>query len=88
MANICANLNKKWKRSYLDNQGLGEGNTWKNLKSKILGHFQEYIIYILGMQEYYQRFSLGRDQDARTTLRWLRLDYVYLKKNSIKKSES
>jgi hypothetical protein len=33
-------------------------------------------------------FFLGRDQDARTTLRWLRLDYVYLPKNSQKKSVS
>jgi hypothetical protein len=101
MANICANLNKKWKRSYLDNQGLGEGNPWKNLKywdtfplNYLLCYFHTFFvgdpdfIDILGMQEYYQRFSLGRDQDARTTLRWLRLDYVYLQKNSIKKSES
>jgi hypothetical protein len=80
---------------------MGEGNPWKNLKywdtfplNYLLCYFHTFFvedpdfIYILDMQEYYQRFSLGRDQDARTTLRWLRLDYVYFPKNSTKKSES
>jgi hypothetical protein len=51
----------------------------------MMARFLETLLYSLGLQEKKKKISgifLGRDQDARTTLRWLRLDYVYLQKES------